>query len=83
MRYIREIGTGEPPLAWYRALLKDYRTLTVTSALSALPYWKADNLRFPSINNIQSIDRQIEKWRNKGDCPEFAHLLGGYLEHHY
>lgn len=83
MRYIREVGTGEPPLAWYRSLLKDYRTITVTSGLSALPYWKADNLRFPSINDIQSIDRQIDKWREKGDCPEFADLLGGYVEHHY
>ncbi|TXI73125.1 MAG: hypothetical protein E6Q42_13180 [Dechloromonas sp.] len=83
MRYIREIGTGEPPLEWYRAILKSYRTVTVTSALSALPYWKAEKLRFPSISNIQSIDRQVDKWITKGDCPEFADLLGGYVEHHY
>ena len=83
MRYIREIGTGEPPLEWYRAILKSYRTVTVTSALSALPYLKAEKLRFPSISNIQSIDRQVDKWITKGDCPEFADLLGGYVEHHY
>lgn len=83
MRYIREIGTGEPPLEWYRAILKSYRTVTVTSALCALPYWKAEKLRFPSISNIQSIDRQVDKWITKGDCPEFADLLGGYVEHHY
>ncbi len=83
MRYIREIGSGEPPLAWYRELLHVQRTITVTSALSGLPYWKAENIRFPSINDIQSIDRQIDKWRQKGDCPEFADLLGGYVEHHY
>lgn len=83
LRYIHEVGSGEPTLAWYRSILKDHRTITVTSALSALPYWKAANLRFPTINDIQSIDRQIDKWRGKGDCPEFAELLGGYVEHHY
>lgn len=83
LRYIHEVGSGEPTLAWYRSILKDHRTITVTSALSALPYWKADKLRFPTINNIQSIDRQIDKWRKKGDCPEFADLLDGYVEHHY
>jgi len=83
MRYIREIGTGEPPLAWYRSVLKNYRTVTVASALSPLPYWKTDKLRFPSINNIRPIDRQVEKWSEKGDCPDFAELLSGYVEHHY
>jgi hypothetical protein len=83
VRYIREIGTGEPPLAWYRKILKDYPTMTVTSSLSVLPYWKSEKLRFPSIRGIQSIDRQIDKWREKGDCPELANLLGGYVEHHY
>ncbi len=83
IRYIREISSGEPPLAWYRVILLEHRTITVTSALSGLPYWKAENIRFPSINDIQSIDRQIDKWRQKGDCPEFADLLGGYVEHHY
>ena len=83
MRYIREIGSGEPPLAWYRDILHEHRTTAVTSALSGLPYWKAANIRFPSINDIQSIDRQIYKWRQKGDCSEFADLLGGYVEHQY
>ncbi len=83
LRYIHEVGSGEPSLAWYRAILKQHRTVTVTTALGGLPYWKSEKLRFPSINDIQPVDRQIDKWRQKGDCPEFAELLSGYVEHHY
>ena len=83
IRYIREVGTGEPPLAWYRTILKDHSTIMVIAALSALPYWRTDKLRFPSIKYIQPIDRQIQKWRDKDGCQEFADLLGGYVEHHY
>ncbi|MDD2934024.1 MAG: hypothetical protein PHO76_09085 [Methylotenera sp.] len=83
MRYIREVGSGEPALAWYREILREQQTITVASALSGLPYWRAEDIRFPSINDIQSIDRQIDKWRQKGDCKEFADMLEGYVEHYY
>jgi hypothetical protein len=83
MRYIREIGSGEPSLAWYRNVLSTLATITVISALSPLPYWRMEKIRFPSIDGIQPIDRQIAKWRQRDGGNEFADLLSGYVEHHY
>ena len=83
MRYIREVGTGEPSLSWYRQILREYRTGTVTTSLSGLPYWRSETLRFRTINGIRSVDQQIEKWRENADCPELADLLSKYVEYHY
>jgi len=83
IRYIHEVREGEPSLAWYRDILARFRTITVISALSPLPYWKLPQLRFPNIGGIQSIDLQIKGWREREGGDEFAILLGGYVEHLY
>lgn len=83
MRYVREVRQGEPPLAWYRDILAQHRTVIAVSALSSLPYWTLPNLRFPSIDGIQPIDRKIERWRQRNEGEEFARLLDGYVEHLY
>lgn len=83
IRYIHEIRQGEPSLAWYRDILGRFRTITVISALSPLPYWKLPQLRFPDIGGIQPIDQKIKLLREREGGDDFATLLGGYVEHLY
>lgn len=83
MRYISEVGTGEPSLAWYRSILGEFDSRVVSSALSPLPYWKSDELRIPSLVGIQPVDQLLSEWDAKTDAAVFASLLRGYIEHQY
>lgn len=83
LRYIREVGAGEPPLSWYRSVLKDHHALVIISSLSSLPYWKSPTLRLRSLTGIRATDQTIEKWRTREEGAEFAALLSGYADHLY
>lgn len=82
LRYIAEVGSGEPPISWYRDVLRDHSAQIVNGALASLPYWKQENLRLRSLESLGAIDKCVRRVRDAaGD--NLADLLGAYVEHHY
>ena len=82
LRYIAEVGSGEPSIAWYRDVLREHAAGLVTGALATLPYWKQDKLRLHSLKSLGAIDKCVSRVRGvAGD--NFADMLGAFVEHHY
>lgn len=82
LAYIQDIGSGEPPLAWYREQLKKHPTIVVNAALATLPYWHGDKLRLPLLKSLAPIDGCIKRVRERTN-DHLADLLAGYVDYHY
>ena len=81
-RYIVEVGSGEPPISWYRDVLREHNARLVTGALATLPYWKQDKLRLHSLKSLGAIDKCVSRVRGvAGD--NLADMLGAFVEHYY
>lgn len=82
LAYIQDIGSGEPPLAWYREQLSKHPTIVVNAALATLPYWHGDKLRLPLLKSLAPIDGCVERVRERTN-DNLADLLAGYVYYHY
>lgn len=80
--YIYEVGTGEPPVRWYRDKLKHCSATIINGALATLPYWKGEQLRLPSLTGIAPVDKRVERLRSEAN-DHLADLLADYVEYHY
>lgn len=80
--YISEVGSGEPPVRWYREKLQSFSANIINTALATLPYWQCDQLRLTSLVSIGPIDKCVARVRENTNG-ELADLLAGYIEHHY
>jgi hypothetical protein len=80
--YIKEIGNGEPPIAWYREKIAQYSSVIVTGALARLPYWNNEELRLQSLSYIGPIDNCVARFRANAN-EHLADLLAGFIEHYY
>lgn len=82
LAYIKDVGSGEPPLAWYREQLSKHPTIVVNAALATLPYWHSDKLRLPLLKSLAPIDGCVERVRERTN-DNLADLLAGYVDYHY
>ncbi len=82
VRYIADVGSGEPPVKWYREVLQKHSSKLVHKALSELPYWRSDNLRLMSLIEVGPIDRRVNKLRSETNA-DLADLLGAWVESRY
>lgn len=81
-RYINDVRTGEPPLEWYRAMLRQHTTRNMHLTMAWLPFMHRRPLRFESLNGIRAIDRCLEDLRADTNA-FFADLLSAYVDDQY
>ncbi len=83
LRYLREVGEGEPSLAWYRAIFTQYPSILVRNAVATLPYFRqSPQLRFSPITLPGAIDKRIRRLRDNTN-EHFADLVAGFLDSQY
>lgn len=82
LAYIREVGSGEPSIQWYRDKLKVYSANVINGALATFPYWNNDDLRLRSLQSVAPIDKCVDRVRTNAN-DHLADLLAGYVDHHY
>lgn len=80
--YITEVGSGEPPIQWYRDKLKLVGARHIHNALKSLPYWDTEKIRFNNLTGIGPIDKRVRRLRSDTN-DSFADLLVNYIDYHY
>lgn len=82
LRYIKEVGEGEPTLDWYRTILSEYTPALAQNVLSTMPYRQNPDLCFDSITVLARIDRRVERLRTNTN-EHYTGLVSGFVDSRY